>query len=117
MVGTLFALIADTATHTYLKDGVHLEGTMYSCSSMGIKVGGGIGSALCGWLLYLGGYNGLAATQTVGAINMINFMYLGVPLIGGAISLIIVSALNVDKANKKLLAASAQAGGTVTNSI
>lgn len=117
MVGTLNALIADTATHTYLKDGVHLEGTMYSCSSMGIKVGGGIGSALCGWLLYLGGYNGLAATQTVGAINMINFMYLGVPLIGGAISLIIVSALNVDKANKKLLAASAQAGGTVTNSI
>jgi len=103
MIGTLNAVIADTATYTYHKDGVHLEGTMYSCSSMGIKVGGGIGSALCGWLLAMSGYDGNAAAQLPSAISMINFMYLVIPVIAVGIILFIVASLNVEKANKKLL--------------
>ena len=43
MIGTLNAVIADISTYTYKKDKVHLDGTMFSCSSMGIKLGGGIG--------------------------------------------------------------------------
>lgn len=103
MMGTVNAVIADAATYTYYKDGVHLEGTMYSCSSIGIKVGGGVGSALCGWILAMGGYNGAAAVQLPSAINVINFMFLVIPAIAVGIILIIVAPLNVEKANKKLL--------------
>ena len=102
MLGTLNAVIADASTYTYRKDGIHLDGTMYSCSSMGIKVGSGLGSAVCGWLLALAGYDGLAETQTAGALHMISFMYLFIPLIISVLSVFIVSAMNVEKANKDL---------------
>lgn len=108
MTGTLNAVIAETAAYTYNKDGVHLDGTMYSCSSMGIKVGGGIGSALCGWLLTLSGYSGEVETQTAGAVGMINFMYLVIPIIAAGIMVFIVASLNVEKANKELVKAKGQ---------
>lgn len=102
MIGTMNAVIADAGTYTYLKDGKHLEGTMYSCSSVGIKVGGGLGSAICGWLLSLSGYVGGAQVQAQSTLNMINFMYLIIPVIGGIIIAAVLSFLNVEKANKKL---------------
>lgn len=105
MLGTLNAVIAETATYSYNKDGVHLDGTMFSCSSMGIKVGGGVGTALTGWLLALGGFEGEAVVQTAGAISMINFMYLVLPTVLTAIMLLIVFKLDVEKANKQLVAA------------
>ena len=58
MLGTMNAVIAETSEYTFKKDKVRLDGTMFSCSSMGIKLGSGIGTALCGWLLTLGGYVG-----------------------------------------------------------
>ena len=104
MLGTLNAVIAETATYSYNKDGVHLDGTMFSCSSMGIKLGGGIGTALGGWLLAAGGFDGAAAVQSASAISMINFMYLMIPVILGIVKLILVARLDVEKANKQLLA-------------
>lgn len=102
LTGTLTTLIAEASRYSYLKDGVHIDGTMFSCSSMGIKLGGGIGSALCGWMLAIGGYDGAAAVQSAGAINMISFMYIIVPLI--LISALVVFSLcmNVEAGNKKL---------------
>ncbi|MDR2751330.1 MAG: glycoside-pentoside-hexuronide (GPH):cation symporter [Clostridiales bacterium] len=102
MIGTLYAVIADAAQYTFLKDTVHLDGTMYSCSSMGMKLGSGIGSAICGWLLALSGYNGLVEIQTAGAINMIRFMYLAIPAAASVLVVIIVASLNVQKAVKEL---------------
>ena len=81
MIGTINAVIADTVQYTYLKEGKRLEGTMYSCSSIGIKVGGGLGSAIGGWLLTLGGYNGLLQIQPDSALRMISFMYLVIPFL------------------------------------
>lgn len=102
MTGSLNAIIAETSRYTYLKEGIHLDGTIYSCSSMGIKLGGGIGSAVCGWLLALAGYDGLAKVQTPMVIGMIQFMYLLIPVIVGVLHLIVVSRLNVQKANEAL---------------
>ena len=108
MLGTLNAVIADASAYTYRKDGVHLDGTMYSCSSMGVKIGSGLGSAVCGWLLALAGYNGLAETQTGSALGMISFMYLFIPLIVSILTVFIVSAMNVEKAIKELDAKNAE---------
>lgn len=97
MLGTLNAVIAETSEYTYRKDHVHLDGTMFSCSSMGIKLGGGIGTAACGWLLALGGYVGTAAVQSAGAISMITFMYAVIPAIICVLMFLVVSGLNVEK--------------------
>jgi GPH family glycoside/pentoside/hexuronide:cation symporter len=102
LTGTLTAIIAETSNYTRLKDNVQVDGVMFSCSSMGVKLGGGIGSAICGWLLAAGGYNGLAEIQTTSALNMITFMYVLVPPILYGLMTLIVWRLDIEKANKEL---------------
>ena len=72
---------------------------MFSCSSLGIKLGSGIGTALAGWLLAAGGYVANAAVQPQSCINMLNFLYLWFPLIMVVIMIILLSQLKVEKAN------------------
>ena len=69
---------------------------------MGIKLGGGIGTAACGWLLALGGYVGGAAAQSAGAVSMITFMYAVIPAIICVLMFLVVSGLNVEKGIKAL---------------
>ena len=79
--GDMNAVIASCSEYTYLTRGKHVEGTMYSCTSLGVKIGGGIGTAVVGWLLELSGYVGTHAVQPQSALNMMQFMYLWLPLI------------------------------------
>lgn len=80
---------------------------MYSCSSFGTKVGAGPGIAICGWLLAAGGFVENAAVQTASAMGMIRFLYLWVPLILYGTMALLLTRLDVEKANKKILDAKA----------
>lgn len=100
--GTLNALIAEISGYTYRTKGVHIDGMMFSCSSLGVKVGGGIGTAAVGWLLSLGGFVGTAATQTSGAINMIFHMYVTLPVILGVVITVLLGFMSVEKANRRI---------------
>lgn len=102
LTGTLNALIAEISEYTYRTKGVRIDGMMFSCSSLGVKVGGGIGTAAVGWLLEAGGYVGTAATQSEGAINMIFNLYVTYPFILGLVITVLIGLLGVEKANKKL---------------
>lgn len=79
-----------------------MEGAMFACSSMGTKIGNGLGIAISGWLLDVGGYDGLAAVQTEGALNMITAMYLIAPTISLFLQLLFMFGLNVEKENRQL---------------
>ena len=89
----------------YLKTGKRIDGMMYSCSSFGIKVGGSLGTAICGWMLASVGYVENAAVQTAGTIDMLHFLYLWAPIIFYVLVTVVLSLLRVEKANEKLLAA------------
>lgn len=102
LTGTLNALIAEISGYTYRTKGVHIDGMMFSCSSLGVKVGGGIGTAAVGWLLKLGGYVGTAASQTQGAINMIFNLYITFPVILGVVITVLLAFMKVEKENQKL---------------
>lgn len=102
MTGSLNALIAATDDYSYLKFGKRMTGTIYSCSSIGIKVGTGLGTAVCGYLLDWSGYDGMAETQTDAAIAAIHhgyFLSLVLLTVTAAITLLF---LNVEKENLKL---------------
>ena len=101
LVGSLNALIAAASDYTTRIKGVRLDGMMYSCSSFGIKVGGGIGTALAGWLLAAGGYDGQAAVQAASTVTMIKISYAVVPLVVVIMMKLIVRALKVEKANRE----------------
>ena len=102
--GDLNALIACCSEYTTLKTGHRLEGMMYSCSSLGIKLGGALGTAICGWLLDAAGYIENAAVQTASTVGMLNFLYLWMPVILCAAVAFLLVFLRVEKANEMLLA-------------
>lgn len=100
--GDMNAVIASCSEYTYLTKGKRVDGTMYSCTSLGVKIGGGIGTAIVGWLLELSGYAGTAAAQPESCISMLQFMYLWLPLILNVIIMFLLSRMNVEEANDKL---------------
>ena len=102
--GDMNALIATCSEYTYLRTGKRVDGTMYSCTSFGTKVGGGIGTALAGWLLAFSGYVGGAAEQSVSCMNMLHVMYLWMPMIFNLLITLILTRLNVEKAVSDLKA-------------
>ena len=102
--GDLNALIASCSEYTFHTKGKRIDGTMYSCSSFGIKVGGSLGTAACGWLLDSAGFIEQAAVQTASAINMLHILYLWLPMFLNIFVTIVLSRLKVEKANKALLA-------------
>lgn len=109
--GDMNAVIACCSEYTYLTKGKKVEGTMYSCTSLGVKLGGGIGTAVVGWLLELSGYVGTAAAQPESCINMLQFMYLWLPLIFDVLILFVLSRMNVEKANEEIRAKKGMASG------
>ncbi|MCD7757721.1 MAG: MFS transporter [Clostridiales bacterium] len=98
--GDLNALIATCSEYTWRTTGKHIDGTMYSCTSLGTKIGGGVGTALGGWLLAAGGYVQNAAQQPQSCINMLNFMYLVFPFILNILITVLLYFLKVEQANQ-----------------
>ena len=100
--GDMGAVVASCSEYTYLTKHKHIDGTMYSCTSFGTKIGGGIGVALCGWLLDASGFVKEAAVQPASCMNMLHIMYLWIPMILSLVITFIMSEMNVEAANRRL---------------
>lgn len=96
------ALIVETSNYAKYKFDIEQTGTIFSCSTMGIKIGGGIASALGGFLLAAGGYDGLLPVQPDTAISAISSIYHIAPLIGTLLIFGLNYFLNVKEVNEKL---------------
>ena len=102
--GDLNAVIASASDYTYLTTGKRIDGTMYSCTSLGVKIGGGLGTAISGWLLAAAGFiEGGVAVQPDSVLSMLNVMYLWLPAIFCALVTFLLTKLNVEKANALIL--------------
>lgn len=93
----IFAMTADVVDYGEWKTGIRSEGLVNSCTSFGMKVGIGVGSALGTWIIALGGYDGMAAEQTQTAINSIRFGFGYNGAIISLICLVLCFAMNIDK--------------------
>ena len=100
--GDMNAVIAECSQYTYLTKGKRVDGTMYSCTSLGVKLGGGLGVAIQGWLLEFAGYDGTLAAQPDSAISMLQVMYLWIPVVITLIITFVMSRMKVEKANEEL---------------
>lgn len=100
--GDMNAVIASCSEYTYLTQGKRVDGTMYSCTSKGVKIGGGIETAVVGWLLEISGYVGKNATQPASAIPMLQVMYLWIPFIIEILITIVLLKMNVEATNEKI---------------
>ena len=102
--GDMNALIASCSEYTFLKHDKRIDGSMYACSSFGIKVGASIGTAISGWLLASAGYIENASVQTSSTLHMLHILYLWVPMLLSLGITILLSMLHVEKANAKRFA-------------
>lgn len=100
--GDMNAVIASCSEYTFLTKNKRVDGTMYSCTSLGIKLGGGLGTAIAGWLLAASGFDGTVALQSESCIQMLYFMYLWLPMLISLVITLILSRMNVEEANEKL---------------
>ena len=97
MFACAFALTGDVVDYGEWKYGIRTEGLVMSGVSIGQKAGLGFGPAIAGWILAIGGYDGLAETQTASAVAAINFSFTYLAAIIGVVMLIVCLALNIDK--------------------
>ena len=81
IMGTVYAMLADTVEYGEWKTGVRTEGVLYAANSFGTKIGGGIGAAIAMWVLGRAGYDGTAAVQSEAALMAIKADFLYIPLI------------------------------------
>ena len=100
--GDLNALIASCSEYTFLTQKKRMDGTMYSCTSLGVKIGGGVGVALVGWLLDASGYVPGAPVQAQSCIKMLYFIYLWLPMLMNLLIAFLLSKLKVEQANLNL---------------
>lgn len=97
MLGAVWALFPDTIEYGYYKTGVRNEGLLYSGGSLGQKIGVGVGTALVGWILAAGGYDGKAVTQSADALSSIYQIYIWIPIALLIVGIVILFFYDIDK--------------------
>lgn len=94
---TMWAMVSDTIDYGEWKTGCRTEGLVNSACSFGYKIGNGLGSAMLGWILAAGGYDGAAAVQTDAALLSIHLCFIWIPVLIYIIGLFIMKFWYLDK--------------------
>ena len=94
---TMWAMVSDTIDYGEWKTGYRTEGLVNSACSFGWKIGNGLGSALLGLILEIGGYVGTAAVQSAEALEAIEFSFIWVPVMVYVSGLVIMFFFKLDK--------------------
>lgn len=97
MLGAVWALFPDTIEYGYYKTGVRNEGLLYSGGSLGQKLGVGVGTALVGWVLAWGGYQGTSAVQSAQAMQAIYQLYVWIPIALLVVGIVVLCFYDIDK--------------------
>ena len=104
--GVQYSLPSDAIEYGHWKNGIRVEGLMFSSMNMGQKAGSGITSAVMSAILSMAAFNGLKATaaeQTAAAISAIKAFYLYVPIALWVIMFAIAACYSLDKVYGKMM--------------
>lgn len=101
---TMWAMVSDTIDYGEWKTGFRTEGLINSACSFGYKIGNGIGSALLGVILEIGGYVGTATVQTSSALFSIEICFVWISIVIYVLGLIIIKFYNLDNEFENIIA-------------
>lgn len=90
-------MLSDIADFEEWRSGRKMIGIVNSASSFGQKIGAGLGSALLGLILTIGGYQAAASSQSDSAIASIYAVSIWIPAIILILLFLLLSAYNLDK--------------------
>ncbi|MBW3088551.1 MFS transporter [Bifidobacterium sp. 82T24] len=103
ILGSIWAFFPDTIEYGYWKTKIRVEGLLYSGGSLGQKIGLGIGTAMVGWVLAAGGYDGAKAVQSAGAMGAIDMIYVWLPIIFFVVCIVLMAMYRIDKIFPKIM--------------
>jgi len=75
LFGLMFTMMADVVNYGHWKTGVRIQAVVFSAFTIGQKVGGGISSAVIGWVMENSGFTGLE-NEIDSAVATTNNMYI-----------------------------------------
>lgn len=101
--GSMFAMLGDTIEYGEWKIGIRNEGMVYSGGSMGIKIGSGLGTAIIGWVLFIGGYVGGGGTQSSAALLSIQSLFIYIPMAITVFLIILMLFYRLDKIYPRII--------------
>ncbi len=96
-VAAIFTFASDIIEYLELKLCQRYEGLVTSVSSIGSKVGTGLGSAILGWGLDIGGYDGKLVTQAASVLTAESVLLFIVPAVASVICFIAMWFWDIDK--------------------
>lgn len=99
-IGTLPGDVADWCEW---KLGERAEGVVSSVSSFGTKVGTGVGTALVGWILAFGHYDGTLAVQATSALHSEIALMIGIPMALAIVQIVFLILWDMDKIRPTIL--------------
>lgn len=101
VTAVIYAYIPDLVDHIFEKSKIRVESVVSMSSSIGTKLGTGLGAALVGWSLAWAGYDGAAAVQSAGTQTGIIVMVSIVPLVIGALMMVLLHFWDLGKVEEK----------------
>ncbi|MDL2327248.1 glycoside-pentoside-hexuronide (GPH):cation symporter [Ruminococcaceae bacterium OttesenSCG-928-A11] len=93
----MYTLAGDIVDYNQWKKGIRTEGIATSVNSIGMKLGTGLGSAILGWMLAWGHYDGTAATQPESAISAMIIVAIVVPIVIYVVSAVLLLFWDLDE--------------------
>lgn len=99
MMGSAYAMLADTIEYGEWKQGIRNEGMIYSGGTFSTTLAGGLSGAITGWILDFGGHiSGKDhAQQPESVYTVIEFIFIHLPIILAVIIFIIMLFYKLDK--------------------
>ncbi|UWP58295.1 MFS transporter [Ruminococcus gauvreauii] len=102
ITAVIYSFVADLTDVVAQKtNGENPSEVVSMCSSIGTKIGSGVGAALVGWCLTWVGWNAVETVQTTATQNGIIGVFIGLPAAALLICLIFVCIWNPKKGQKK----------------
>ncbi len=103
LFGLMFTMMADVVNYGHWKTGVRIQAVVFSAFTIGQKVGGGVSSAVIGWLMESSGFKGLAV-EIPSAVHMVNNMYVWGIILSWAFIAFFMWIYKLDKSYDSMMA-------------
>ncbi|MDC7241758.1 MAG: glycoside-pentoside-hexuronide (GPH):cation symporter [Spirochaetales bacterium] len=94
---TMFGMLQDAITYGEWLTGRGAAGMGNAASSFTTKIGSGVGTAVLGWVLSIGGFNAANAIQTEGAVSAIAASFVWIPFVATIINFTCLALFDLDK--------------------
>ncbi|MDH2999534.1 sugar transporter [Chelonobacter oris] len=105
IMGSAYAMLADTIDYGEWKQGIRIEGIVYSGGTFSTTLAGGLSAGIAGWVLGFGGYiSGVAAGEQPQTVKTaIETIFIHIPIVLAVITIGLMVIYKLDKEYPKIL--------------